>query len=184
MNVRFFGGTKREYLSIAKHNPQALYFCQDTQELFWGDLCLSDGVRVVETKLDLPLRSDAADGIVYYVRQTRNGYTLSPDRTEWLQTIYAPATDAYAVPESEIYNTVTTVGAVRDVEDRINEKIEAIKKPILGGYATKAELEEVKDSIPSIENLASIQFVIDSIEDIKVPTKVSELENDAQYVTV
>ena len=77
-----------------------------------GDILLSDGIRVIPTRDDLPEISDAADGIVYFVHDSRNGYMVSPDRTEWLQTIYAPVYDAYVVPESEIYNTVTTVGGV------------------------------------------------------------------------
>ena len=125
MNVRFFAGTKAQYLSLpVPRNPLGLYFCEDTKELFWGDLLLTDGMRVVPTKADLPELSRAADGTVYYVTETRNGYILSPDRTEWLQTIYAPATDAYEIPESEIYNTVTTVGAVRDIESKIYSTIE------------------------------------------------------------
>jgi hypothetical protein len=125
MNVRFFIGTKEQYLSLpVPRNPLGLYFCEDTNELFWADRLLTDGIRVVDTFASLPELSCAADGVVYYVTETRNGYTLSPDRTEWLQTIYAPATDAYKVPESEIYNTVTTVGAVRDVEAKIYKTID------------------------------------------------------------
>ena len=119
MNVRFFTGTKAEYLSIPSHSRLALYFCTDTNELYWGDQCISDGMRVIPTYADLPSCAKAADGIVYYVADTHNGYTLSPDRTAWIQTIYAPAPDAYKVPEEEIYNTVTTVGAVRDIEKAI-----------------------------------------------------------------
>ena len=44
---------------------------------------------------------------------------MSPDRTEWLQTIYAPVEDVTTIPESEVYRTVTTVGAVRDIENAI-----------------------------------------------------------------
>lgn len=126
MNVRFFAGTKAEYLSLpTPRNPLGLYFCEDTNELFWADRLLTDGIRVVQTFEDLPTRADAvADGVVYYVTETRNGYVLSPDRSEWLQTIYAPATNAYEVPESEIYNTVTTVGAVRDIEAKIYKTID------------------------------------------------------------
>ena len=125
MNVRFFAGTKADYLSLpTPRNPLGLYFCEDTQELFWADRLLTDGMRVVPTHADLPDCSVAADGVVYYVTETRNGYTLSPDRAEWLQTIYAPATDAYDIPESEIYNTVTTVGAVRDIEAKIYKTID------------------------------------------------------------
>ena len=124
MNVRFFAGTKQKYLSLANHNPLALYFCEDTHELYWGDRCISDGIRVIPTYADLPEISSAADGIVYYVHDTRNGYTLSPDRTEWLQTIYAPVTDMSSVPEGEEYNVVATVGAVRDLEEELRTYVD------------------------------------------------------------
>ena len=126
-NVRFFKGTKAQYLSLnAPRNQNALYFCLDTQELYLGDILLSDGIRVIPTYDDLPEISAAADGIVYYVHDSRNGYMVSPDRTEWLQTIYAPAMNAYEVPEDEIYKTVTTVGAVRDIEAKIYQRIEEV----------------------------------------------------------
>lgn len=131
MNVRFFAGTRAQYDSLpAPRNPLGLYFCEDTKELFWADRLLTDGIRVVPTHSDLPELSTAADGVVYYVTETRNGYTLSPDRQEWLQTIYAPATDAYRVPESEYYNTVTTVGAVRDIENRIYSDVNRLERRI------------------------------------------------------
>ena len=125
-NVRFYSGTRAQYDSLITKSPLALYFCDDTGELFKGDVCLSDGIRIVPTHDDLPELSCAADGIVYFIHDSRNGYMVSPDRTEWLQTIYAPVHDAYVVPESEIYNTVTTVGAVRDVEAKIYKRIEEI----------------------------------------------------------
>ena len=125
-NVKFYSGTRAQYDSLVSHNPLALYFCDDTGELFKGDVCLSDGIRVVPTRADLPELSCAADGIVYFIHDSCNGYMVSPDRTEWLQTIYAPVHDAYVVPESEIYNTVTTVGAVRDIEAKIYQRIEEV----------------------------------------------------------
>ena len=125
-NVKFYSGTRAQYDSLTSYNPLALYFCDDTGELFKGNVCLSDGIRVVPTHDDLPELSCAADGIVYFIRDSRNGYMISPDRTEWLQTIYAPVHDAYVVPESEIYNTVTTVGAVREVEKKIYERIDEV----------------------------------------------------------
>lgn len=124
MNVRFFAGTKQQYLDIPTHNPLALYFCEDTHELFWGDRLISDGTRIIQRYEDLPEFSKAADGILYYVVETRNGYIISPDRTEWLQTIYAPVTDITKVPEGEEYNVVATVGAVRDLEESLREYIE------------------------------------------------------------
>lgn len=132
-NVRFYSGTRAQYDSLVSHNPLALYFCDDTGELFKGDICLSDGIRIVPTRADLPECSCAADGIVYFIAETKSGFMISPDRTEWLQTIYAPVTDAYTIPEEEMYTTVTTVGAVRDIEAKIYKKIEEIA---IGGGTT------------------------------------------------
>lgn len=125
-NVKFYSGTRAQYDSLTSYNPLALYFCDDTGELFKGNVCLSDGIRVVPTRADLPELSCAADGIVYFIAATKSGYMVSPDRTEWLQTIYAPIKDISTIPENEIYNTVTTVGAVRDIEAKIYERIEQI----------------------------------------------------------
>jgi hypothetical protein len=132
-NVRFYSGTRAQYDSLVSRNPLALYFCDDTGELFKGDICLSDGIRIVPTRADLPECSCAADGIVYFIAETKSGFMVSPDRTEWLQTIYAPVTDAYTIPEEEMYTTVTTVGAVRDIEAKIYKRIEEIA---VGGGTT------------------------------------------------
>ncbi len=118
-NVRFIRTTKEKWLNRDSYDPLALYFCEDTQEICKGDQVLTDGIRVVPTKADLPTLPFAADGVIYYIASTKSGYMMSPDRTEWLQTIYAPIEDATTIPESEIYKTVTTVGAVRDIENAI-----------------------------------------------------------------
>lgn len=118
-NVRFVRTTKQKWLNRDTYDSNALYFCEDTQEIYKGQYPYTEGIKVIPTHADLPSCPCAADGVVYYVTETRNGYVMAPDRSGWLQTIYAPATDAYTVPESEIYNTVTTVGAVRDIEKAI-----------------------------------------------------------------
>lgn len=123
-NVKFYTGTKEQYLSLTEHNPLALYFCDDTGELFKGDVLLSDGIRIVPTHDDLPECKCAAEGVVYYIANTKSGYMLSPDRTEWLQTIYAPVKDVSSIPIGEEYNVVTTVGAVRDIENAIYQYID------------------------------------------------------------
>lgn len=146
-NVRFVRTTKAKYLNKTEYDPLALYFCEDTNEVFKGDSIISDGIRVVPTYDDLPECSCAADGIVYYVHDTRNGYTLSPDRTEWLQTIYAPVEDATTIPESEIYNTVTTVGAVRDIENAIYKYVdqEIANIEISGGQGADGKTPYIQD---------------------------------------
>lgn len=123
-NVRFVRTTKQKWINREVYDPLALYFCEDTGEMFKGDTVLTDGIRVVPTYADLPECPCVADGVVYYVEDTRNGYVMSPDRSKWLQTIYAPATDISEIPEGEEYNVVTTVGAVRDVEKAIYEYVD------------------------------------------------------------
>lgn len=163
-NVRFFKGTKAQYLALnTPRNQDALYFCLDTQELYLGDVLLSDGIRVIPTHDDLPKISDAADGIVYFVRDSGNGYMVSPDRTEWLQTIYAPATDAYKVPESEIYKTVTTVGAVRDIEAKICQRIEEV----VSGGGGLSGLTPIDGTITIIDNTDNGKSIGVAISPIK-----------------
>lgn len=156
-NVRFYSGTKSQYLSLAAHNPLALYFCEDTGELFKGDICLSDGVRIVPTRADLPECSCAADGVVYFIAETKSGFMISPDRTEWLQTIYAPVTDAYSIPEEEMYTTVTTVGAVRDIEDAIYKYIddEIAKVEVSGGQGADGKTPYIQDGYWYIDGVST-----------------------------
>lgn len=161
-NVKFYSGTRAQYDSLTSYNPLALYFCDDTGELFKGNVCLSDGIRVVPTHADLPELSCAADGIVYFIRDSRNGYMISPDRTEWLQTIYAPVTDAYTVPEDEIYNTVTTVGAVRDVEAKIYKRIEEVASG--GGLNSLTPVDGTIIIIDNADNGKSIGVAISPVE--------------------
>lgn len=124
-NVRFVSTTKEKWLNRDTYDEFALYFCTDTCEIFKGSDVYTDGIRVVPTFADLPECPYAADGVIYYVSDTRNGYMMAPDRSGWLQIIYAPVTDVASIPEGEEYNVVTTVGAVRDIEKSIYEYIDA-----------------------------------------------------------
>ena len=123
-NVRFVQTTKQKWLDRETYDPAALYFCMDTGEIFKGEVLFTEGVKVVDTRDNLPSFTCAADGVVYYVADTKAGFMISPDRTGWLQTIYAPVTDVSSIPEGEEYNVVTTVGAVRDIEKAIYDYID------------------------------------------------------------
>lgn len=133
-NVRFIKTTKAKYLSRDTYDSTALYFCEDTGEMFKGEAIYTDGFRVVPTYADLPKCPYAADGVVYYITETRNGYVMAPDRSGWLQTIYAPVTDVGTIPEGEEYNVVTTVGAVRDIEKAIYNYVD--EQVMTGGTGT------------------------------------------------
>ena len=149
--VRFYSGTKAQYLNLATHNPFALYFCNDTGELYKGDICLSDGFRIIPTRADLPECAYAADGIVYFIAETKSGFVLSPDRTEWVQTIYAPITDADDIPEDEMHTTVPTVGAVRSIEAKIYKRIEEV-----ASGCTAASLTPVDGSLIIKDNTIDV----------------------------
>lgn len=202
MNVRFFGGRKSEYVSIPKHNPIGLYFCADTRELFLGDRLLSDGLRVVPTFADLPSISEhkAAEGIIYFVEATKNGYVLPRGRAEWLQVIYAPTSGEGG--EADLSNYYTKA----EVDEAILKAIANIEIEVdLADYATKEDVASVEAKIPTdylkeipteyitetelseaITGLATEEYVNAAIQGIEipvVPTKVSELENDAGYLT-
>lgn len=123
-NVRFVKTTKEKHIKRESYDLNALYFCEDTGEIFKGDQVYTDGIRVVPTHADLPSCPTAADGVVYYVTETRNGYVMAPDRSGWLQTIYAPVANMEDVPEGEEYNVVATVGAVRDLEEELRTYVD------------------------------------------------------------
>ena len=70
--------------------------------------------------------------------------------------------------------TIDSVNSLTDDVKDLSDKVAAIK---LDDYALKAE-------VPSIEGLATENFVGEKIAEIKIPKKVSEFENDAEYLTV
>ena len=174
MNVRFFAGTKAQYLSLpVPRNPLGLYFCEDTKELFWADRLLTDGTRIVPTFTDLPSREKAAEGITYFVEETRNGYVLSPDRTDWVQVIYAPATESSVKAISFAGIELEEVDGVFTIDRRCAR--EAL------GFKVPEGMEDEEFEIASTDYVAK---AISAIEIPEVPTKVSELENDNGFITI
>jgi hypothetical protein len=123
-NVRFVKTTKQKWLNRETYDMNALYFCEDTQEIYKGNALYTEGVKVIPTRDALPSFECAADGVVYYITDTKAGFMLAPTRDAWLQTIYAPVADVNSIPKGEEYNVVTTVGAVRDIEKAIYKYID------------------------------------------------------------
>ena len=123
-NVRFVRTTKQRQVNRAEYDENALYFCLDSRELYRADQLLTDGVRLVATYDNLPTFDVSADGILYFVEDTKNGYVLNTTRDGWLQVIYAPgAIDSDTVTEitttvtEEVYNTVYTKEEVYSREE-------------------------------------------------------------------
>lgn len=92
-------GTKETYLGLTSRLSNALYFCTDTKELFKGDDLYSDGLRVVNNYLSLPLFPLAADGILYFCEDTGCGYVLSASRDSWIQVLSGVDNDTIELNE-------------------------------------------------------------------------------------
>lgn len=160
-NVRFVKTTKERYLNRDTYDSTALYFCEDTGEIFKGDILFTEGVKIVDTRDNLPNFECAADGVVYYIADTKAGFMLAPTRDAWLQTIYAPVADVSSIPEGEEYNVVTTVGAVRDIESAIYSYVNQEIANVEGGDGVEsitfagAQMTEV-DGVYSIGKDAAL----------------------------
>lgn len=136
-NVRFVRTTQAKQDNRLDYDINALYFCTDSGALYRGNQLLTDGVRSVETYSKLPKFSVAADGVIYYTLDTKNGYLMNSEKTEWLQIIYAPVTDISSVHEENISKVTATVGAVLDIKkelkDYIDKKTSTVSGIIDGG---------------------------------------------------
>lgn len=113
-NVRFVRTTKEKQVNRGTYDKNALYFCLDSREMYRGDQLLTDGVRVVTTYDNLPAFNVAADGILYFVEETKNGYVLNTARNGWLQVVYAPIKGLESIPEGSTIATTETVLEVRE----------------------------------------------------------------------
>lgn len=113
-NVRFVRTTKEKQINRGTYDQNALYFCIDSREFYRANQLLTDGVRVVETYAELPAFNVAADGILYFVEETRNGYVLDVSRKAWLQVVYAPNEALESIPEGSTVATTETVLVVKE----------------------------------------------------------------------
>ena len=123
-NVVFVRTTKAKQVNREVYNENALYFCTDSAELYRAGQLLTDGVRLVATYSDLPAFEVAADGKLYFVEETKNGYVLNLTRDGWVQVVYAPdaiedetITEITTTVKEEVFNTVYTKEEVYSKEE-------------------------------------------------------------------
>ena len=81
-------GKKATYLALTNRLDTTLYWCTDTHELYKGNDLYIDGIRMVATYSTLPSFNIAADGRLYYCKDTGNGYLLNETRDGWIQVIF------------------------------------------------------------------------------------------------
>ena len=123
-------GTKQTYLGLLERNPNALYFCTDTKELFKGNDLYSDGLRLVESYASLPVYAEAADGILYFCKDTGCGYVLNEGRNAWITVIHG-------VDGKTLEINAEGLMAVKSIPltsvDGLEERLQAVEKAAIGG---------------------------------------------------
>ena len=93
-----------------------------------------------------------------------------------LTNYYTKAEVDAKLPNLDNYATRSELEAVQNVAGQNSVKLFAIESEIF-------DIEKKLEKIPSTEGLASEQFVLDKIDEIVIPTKVSDLDNDAGFIT-
>lgn len=130
VKVAYKHGTKQAYLSLAERNPYALYWCTDTRELFKGNDLFTDGVRTVDSYVDLPGLTAAADGVLHICLDTGNGYILNTDRTGWQSVFYGVDNETIGINESGLMEVKQIpIQSVTGLET----KLAAIEQSVVAG---------------------------------------------------
>lgn len=99
--VEFYSGTRAQYDALKEHSRSALYFLEDTGELYKGDQPYSCPAQVVQS---WPSAQDVKAGRIYVLESTgqtrvwsRGGWTEVSPLLEPVQTLTSSKTD---VPSS------------------------------------------------------------------------------------
>lgn len=146
--VLYKQGSKASYLGLYEKNPNALYFCTDTRELFKGGDLISDGFRIVSSYENLPSFGIAADGIVYFCESNGCGYILNSARDGWTPVIHGvDGTSIGVSAEGMLYVKGIQIESISG----LNEKLQEIQKVPLTGSDGVSISEEGVISISDID---------------------------------
>ena len=173
--------TKSEVSAVENKIPAA-YELPTASATTLGGVKVGSGLSITNGVLSATGGGGVADSVEWDKVQNKPNFANVATSGDYNDLINQPTIPSVAGLASEAY---------------VNEKVAAIKVPSLDGYAKTADLSTVatsgsyndladKPTIPSIEGLASETYVDTKVAAIvipEVPTKVSELENDAGYLT-
>ena len=173
--------TKSEVSAVESKIPAA-YELPTASATTLGGVKVGSGLSITNGVLSATGGGGVADSVEWDKVQNKPNFANVATSGDYNDLINQPTIPSVAGLASEAY---------------VNEKVAAIKVPSLDGYAKTADLSTVatsgsyndladKPTIPSIEGLASETYVDTKVAAIvipEVPTKVSELENDAGYLT-
>ena len=156
-------GTKETYLSLEKRYDNALYFCTDTKELFRGNDLYSDGVRIVQSRDELPEFNVAADNKLYFCEDNGCGYVLNATRDAWLQIVYGVDGETIWLGENGLISvkavSIDKVYGLKEELQRIDavsvgnssalkniaERLSSVEKAIVGGVHYRGAVDTVED---------------------------------------
>ena len=173
--------TKSEVSAVENKIPAA-YELPTASATTLGGVKVGSGLSITNGVLSATGGGGVADSVEWDKVQNKPNFANVATSGDYNDLINQPTIPSVAGLASEAY---------------VNEKVAAIKVPSLDGYAKTADLSTVatsgsyndladKPTIPSVEGLASETYVDTQVAAIiipEVPTKVSELENDAGYLT-
>ena len=173
--------TKSEVSAVENKIPAA-YELPTASATTLGGVKVGSGLSITNGVLSATGGGGVADSVEWDKVQNKPNFANVATSGDYNDLINQPTIPSVAGLASEAY---------------VNEKVAAIKVPSLDGYAKTADLSTVatsgsyndladKPTIPSVEGLASETYVDTKVSAIiipEVPTKVSELENDAGYLT-
>ena len=114
-------GAKAKYLSLTERSNDTLYFCTDTCELFKGNDLYTDGIRQVDNFASLPIFTQAADGKLYYCKDTGCGYVLNETHNGWVQVIHGIDNRTIGIDNDGLmYVKAVSMDAVLGLQDKLN----------------------------------------------------------------
>lgn len=123
--VKYVQGKKASYLALGVYSDQSLYFCTDTHELYKGSHLYSDGIRFVQNYASLPEFNVAADGILYYCKDTGSCYVLNEARDAWLAVLHGIDNDTIGVNgDGLLAVTAVPIAKVTGLTDEL-QRVEA-----------------------------------------------------------
>ena len=155
----------------------------------------ADVEQTYAKKDELPTEVDLSD---YAKKSDLDGFATTAKMNDTLN-VYAKSTDVSGnyVTKEEFENYVLSGGQADAIDLSVYAKSADVNAALaelegkipaeqdLTNYATKEELNAL--NIPSVEGLASETYVNEKVAAIQiptVPTKVSDFENDANYITL
>lgn len=202
--VGYRQGTKATYLGLVSRSPNNLYFCTDTKELFKGNDLYSDGLRIVDSYSALPMLALAADGILYYCKDTGCGYVLNESRSDWLPVVHGVDNITIRINDHGLLSvksvSIESVSGLSDklkeIESRLvsgvtgsEEVLVAVDGTLTIGAIAQSKIIGLEERLTNIEQTAvggvHYRGAVDKFEDLPTDAKVGDLyevyENNTEW---